>query len=267
MPYRLTSYKLRQIQKKKQRRRTIFVIIIIVLFICCLGGILFFSPLFRINGIAINSTHFVKMSDIFQKATEQFKNQKLFNLITVPANLILFTQADCQAIEDSFVALDSVECQKIYIAQMLKIEARERQKIGILCSDWVTKNYGNCLYFDQSGTVFALAEEDVGFDHSLIAMRDITNRIYRLGDKIISYDFSPVVKIKDILANHQLILNKIEIDDHDVVYFFENGFKLLISQEKLKETANILPRLLEIEFDLQKLEYLDLRFLPKMYYK
>jgi len=267
MPYRLTSYKLRQIQKKKQRRRTIFVIIIIVLFICCLGGILFFSPLFQINSIAINSTHFVKMSDIFQKATEQFKDQKLFNLITVPANLILFTQADCKAIEKYFVALDSVDCQKIYIAKMLKIEAREKQQIGILCSDSVIKNHGNCLYFDQNGIVFALAEEDDDVDHSLIAMQDVTNRIYQLGDKIISYDFSPVVKIKDILANHQLILNKIEIDDHDVVYFFENGFKLLISQEKLKETANILPRLLEIEFDLQKLEYLDLRFLPKMYYK
>ena len=235
MPYRLTSYKLRQIQKKKQRRRTIFVIIIIVLFICCLGGILFFSPLFRINGIAINSTHFVKMSDIFQKATEQFKNQKLFNLITVPANLILFTQADCQAIEDSFVALDSVECQKIYIAQMLKIEARERQKIGILCSDWVTKNYGNCLYFDQSGTVFALAEEDVGFDHSLIAMQDVTNRIYQLGDKIISYDFSPVVKIKDILANHQLILNK-------------NTLKLLGFQLCFLKSQNWKPKSLRVFF-------------------
>ncbi|HOV88563.1 MAG TPA: hypothetical protein PLB74_00655, partial [Candidatus Paceibacterota bacterium] len=87
------------------------------------------------------------------------------------------------------------------------------------------------------------------------------------GDRIISGEFSLVLKIKDILASHHLQLESIEIDDRDVSYLFENGFKLFVSQEKLKETASILPQLIKTDFDLQKLEYLDLRFLPKVYYK
>jgi len=267
MPYQSSSYKLRQIQKKKQKRRRIFALIAFIIVICGLGWVLFFSSVFQIKSIAITPTHFISINDIFQKVQERLNNQKLFKFISVPANLILFGKDDCQIIKNSFAALDSVDCQKNYIAHSVKINVKEKEAVGLFCPSSLSKEYKKCLYVDQSGIVFAFAEDDFKANNSIVLIKDPTDRLYNPGDRIISGEFSLVLKIKDILASHHLQLESIEIDDRDINYFSENGFKLFVSQEKLKETVSVLPQLIKTDFDLQQLEYLDLRFLPKVYYK
>jgi len=258
MPF--SSYQIRKIQKKQQKKRLfLFVLLILITGIGIISTVAF-SPLFRIQQVIIPEAHFVKISDIYQKINQFLNNQKIFHLISVPPNLLFFSSSDCQLIKQSFAALESVNCQKNFLNRFLKFDLKEREVVGIFCP--ISTNE-RCFYFDKEGVIFAPAENK---ENQKFLIKETGGRIYVLGNKILNENFSSILQIRDFFID-KIFLNSIEINNYDVIYLFDNGFKLLISIQKLKESANLFPKLLENDFTLKNLQYLDMRFLPKLYYK
>ncbi len=255
------SYRLRKIQKKRKKRRLIFLIILILIVIIVVAYEIIFSSVFQIQKINVSQTSFVNQNNIIQKINNIFNNKKIFSLISLPPNLLFFNFNDCQSLKQIFFPIESIECQKNFKDKSININIKERIIEGKFCSGLELENE-NCFYFDKNGILFLAApqEEAISF-----LIKETSDKKYLLGDKIMD-NFSLVLQIKDFLSE-KISLPQIEINNRDIIYSFDNNFQIFISQDKLKETMEILPYIWNDSILLENLQYWDLRFLPKIYYK
>ncbi len=253
------SYRLRKIQKKRKKRRLIFFIILILIIIIMVAYEIIFSSVFQIQKINVSQTNFINQNDIIQKINDIFDNKKIFSLISLPPNLLFFNFNDCQSLKQSFSPVESIECQKIFKNKSININIKERVVEGKFCSGLENED---CFYFDKDGILFLVApqEEVISF-----LIKETSDKKYSLGNKIMD-NFFLVLQIKNFLSE-KISLPQIEINTYDIIYSFDNNFQIFISKDKLKETMDILLHVWNDNILLENLQYLDLRFLPKIYYK
>ncbi len=253
------SYRLRKIQKKRKKRRLIFFTILILIIIVALTYEIIFSSVFQIQKINVSQTNFINQNDIIQKINDIFEKKRLFSLISLPSNLLFFNFNDCQSLKRFFSSVESIECQKNFKDKSININIKERVVEGKFCFGLENED---CFYFDKDGILFLAAsqEEAISF-----LIKETDNKKYSLGDKIMD-NFFLVLQIKNFLSE-KISLPQIEINNQDIIYSFDNNFQIFISKDKLKETMDVLLYAWSDNMLLENLQYLDLRFLPKIYYK
>lgn len=259
----ISSYKLRKIQKKRQRKRRIFVFLFLIIIITGILSFFVFSQAFHIKQIIITDTKLVKITEVYSQFKNISENKSLFHLIPLSNNILFIGQNDCNKIKNSFAALKNVYCQKNLLFRNIKIILEERQPKAIFCNN---QQESKCFYLDEEGVVFFPVVNDNDKKSSLIFIKDDSGNVYQLGDRIPILNFNQIFSLATLLQE-KLNFSHFVINKWDIIAVMENDSNIMIALDKIEESYNFLQKLLETDFNFDELQYLDLRFLPKIYYK
>lgn len=255
----INNYRLRQIQKKHKKNKrlliatSIFVSCFIIFILC------FYFKIFHFHQIIISGNNLVSILEVYNKFREINNNQKLFKILNLSGNMIFWDKNLCNDLKEASVAIKFVNCQKNLLNKTIRISLEERQPI-FLFYDEVSNKY---FYLDEEGVLFY--QLNFNNKQNLILINNKGNNIYRLGDKL-AINFKQIFDLTKLIQK-EFDLKYFNLTNQDIIAVCEGGFEILINLNKLSETQKLIPKLIESGFDLNNLEYLDLRFLPKIYYK
>ncbi|MCX8015986.1 MAG: hypothetical protein N2692_01640 [Patescibacteria group bacterium] len=255
----INTYRLRQIQKRRQKkRRLLMTFLILIVFFGIFISILY-SKIFLFQRLIIAGNNLVSISDVYRKIQEINNNRKLFYLFDLSGNILFWSDDLCNKIKETSPTIESVNCQKDFVSKTLKISLKERTPL-FLFYDEISNQY---FYADKDGILFYQINRND--KENLILIYNKGNNIYHLGDKL-AIDLKQIFDLTQII-NKKFNFKNFELTNQDIIVVCDGGFKILINLNKLSETTKFVPKLLESNFDFGNLEYLDLRFLPKIYYK
>ncbi|MGB9848051.1 MAG: cell division protein FtsQ/DivIB [Minisyncoccia bacterium] len=231
----------------------------IFLFLIAAWAFIFYSKIFFFEKLIITNNNLASIGDIYKKFQEINHNRRLFQVFSLANNLLFWNNDSCDKIGEASLAIESINCQKNFLNKTIKILVKEREPL-FLFYDEGSKQY---FYLDKEGVLFYSINENNA--KNLILIYNKSSNIYHLGDKL-TIDLE---KVKDLATVIQKNFNfrYFELENQDIVAVCDKGFRILISLNKLLETTKFIPKLFESNFELNNLEYLDLRFLPKIYYK
>jgi cell division septal protein FtsQ len=257
---KINSYRIKKIKERQKRRKIVLLFCCSLLVIFGFLAFLCYSKLFQIKQIIISDTKLVNSADVYSLFKNISGSKKFFGLINVDKNILFLSESDCQKIQKNFTVLKNSYCQKSLMNQTVKLILEERKPIGVLCDN---QELSHCFLFDDDGVLFFETSE---IDPNLILIKNTSGNIFSLGDKISLNNLEKLIKLKNLLKD-KFDFNYFELDKKDINCLMKNGFKIMMSLDKIDESINFLPKLFETKFDFNNLEYLDLRFLPKIYYK
>jgi len=260
-----------------QRIKLLFIIILCFLLAVTLYWLIFLSDFFQIKKITINGVDNPETIELDMKTYFYTKNQKF-----VPAfiykflprykdnqkNLLLFSSTDCsQYLLNKYPEIEKLSTKLDIKNGYLTINIASREISFLLCTDV------ECYLLDNNGVVFGEAPETSG---SLIrkiiihqpssipigteifpqADLDILRSLFELSEK----DGSPF-KI------NALELEKAKFSTIKIVTN-ENWYLLLNFNSDFPEVFQIIQKLIdgELKNKTQKLQYIDCRYLPRVYY-
>lgn len=255
----INTYRLKQIQKRRQKKRRLLMAFLVLIFLVGIFILVFYSRIFLLQRLIIVGNNLVSISDIYKKIQEINNNQKLFQLFDLSGNILFWNNDSCNSIKEASLIIESVICQKNFLNKTLKISLKERKPL-FLFYDEISNQY---FYVDKEGFLFY--QTNRADKNNLILIYNKGNNIYHLNDKV-AVDFGQIFNLTQAI-NKKFELKYFELTNQDVIAVCNGGFEILINLAKLSETIKFIPKLLESNFDFSNLEYLDLRFLPKIYYK
>jgi hypothetical protein len=260
-----------------QRIKLLFIIILCFLLAVTLYWLIFLSDFFQIKKITINGVDNPEAIELDMKTYFYTKNQKFvpaFIYKILPRykdsqkNLLLFSSTDCsQYLLNKYPEIEKLSTKLDIKNGYLTINIASREISFLLCTDV------DCYLLDNNGVVFGEAPETSG---SLIrkiiihqpssipigteifpqADLDILRSLFELSEK----DGSPF-KI------NALELEKAKFSTIKIVTN-ENWYLLLNFNSDFPEVFQIIQKLIdgELKNKTQKLQYIDCRYLPRVYY-
>jgi hypothetical protein len=260
-----------------QRIKLLFIIILCFLLAVTLYWLIFLSDFFQIKKITINGVDNPETIELDMKTYFYTKNQKFvpaFIYKILPRykdsqkNLLLFSSTDCsQYLLNKYPEIEKLSTKLDIKNGYLTINIASREISFLLCTDV------DCYLLDNNGVVFGEAPETSG---SLIrkiiihqpssipigteifpqADLDILRSLFELSEK----DGSPF-KI------NALELEKAKFSTIKIVTN-ENWYLLLNFNSDFPEVFQIIQKLIdgELKNKTQKLQYIDCRYLPRVYY-
>ena len=250
------------IQSRRKHRRFFWFFVIFFLF---LGGVLyliFLSGFFDIRNFHFNSPRFVDAEVLKNEIQGRLNEGELFNLFNVGNNWLFVFRKDFEPLLEKYPPLQNFELFKNFYFREISLRFVERQIEGIWCGE---NEWNKCFYFDQGGLLFIEAPESSG--NLIFLIRDLSGRFLEVGDKIFSEaDFPEFLKIKNIIANQKPI-EAVFSTEKELTVQLVDGPKIYLNPSDFSRTLVVLGNLFQGGLDLQNLEYLDLRYLPNVYYK
>lgn len=256
------SHRTRAWKNRRKRRRPFLFMTTLIIIAIAVFYTLFLSGWFQVKDVQVIGSRFSNAEQLKQEIDQYLRAPKFLGLINFKNNLIFLTASKFKNLLLSQPAIKDFSLAKNFKNRILVFNIWERQIIGILC-------FGNegetCFYFDNRGVVFADAPQTEG---SLIFLiRDSSGRIYNLGDGILSAErFDELITIRNLLTNY-FRLDLIQINTADLTIKSSAGWEIYLNPEDLARTFMALQNLIQDNFNFNSLNYLDLRYLPNVYWK
>lgn len=249
------------------------------MFILLITLILIYSPLFTIKNIIINNTPSSETEQRIKRIIVEIIRAKKLSFFP-QSNLLFFNTTDAQKIINEEFYIEGLNFTRHW-PNVLRVNAPQ----GVMIAVWHTvppndnKNVeaGENIYLlNKNGTLVQQISPNTIVDKNLIKINETKATPHQLGEQIISQ------KIAEFINNlnnswHQespkLTLNYIKFDAAALptIQVFTDGqwYVLFSSQEDALLQVVALKRLLDdkIKGDVAKLEYIDVRFGSKLYYK
>lgn len=256
------SYKTRNTQRRRRRRRVFFLIIVFVLLTTAIFSLIVWSDWFKIKNIEINGNHFTDADQLRDEISRYLNSDELLGFINFKNNLFWPTAHRLKSALFHQTAIQDFTLTKNFQSKTLIFNLRERKISGVLCSSSGTES---CFYFDERGFIFASSPQIEG--NMIFLINDGSGRIYNLGDQILAVDtFDNLIKIKNMLISH-FQLDFVQIQDKDLIIQTSAGPSFYLNAEDLARTSLALDNLFNSDFNFSNLSYLDLRYLPIVYWK
>ncbi len=253
-----------KMKRSRRRKRMVFCVIFGFLLVIILLGYLFlFSPVFKIKDVEVNQTHILDPIIIQQGLQTILNRGFILGPLVVNNNILFIPTAQISDYLKSFSAIESFSQDRSFFPGALKINIQEREVVGILKQP-VAKNY----YFDKNGIIFSEAPDSEG--GALPIIESGLNRSFDLGNCILeSASFQALMRIIQLLDdNFSSASVKLGKDKSEIVVTLDNGkeMPLYLNLNNLSQTYSVLTYFIQNNFNFN-LEYLDLRYLPNVYYK
>jgi len=255
---------------KKLKRKKIFlkIIIFFLLFLILTAGIILslYIPKLRIQKIAVEGAEILNIDKIISNIFNSLNGRHFF---LIPKNNILVASKKeiSKNILNSFPRIRDVSLGKDFPSG-LSVKIKERQSTALLCRG---ENKNECAYIDENGFVFEKApyfsgeiflkffdERDVGnsiSDRQLLSeeqfngLIDFKNYLLKENIKIININLKKD-GIYELRTSEDWIILLNERNDFRIAFEnFKTAFDSLIKEEQ------------------NNLEYIDLRFGNKVFYK
>lgn len=263
-----------------QRLKRFFQFLTVISGICLLFWLIFFSPLFAIEKInleAENDFSTEKFSVYFDEFLERESSKFIPRFLpsqALPLNKKNFLFLNQKKLKEDFLN-KHLEIEKIEInldirQKTLNIVLQKRNPIVLWCFQ---EESGDCYFLDRQGVVFTKAPEVFGFLIPKIMTPVISEAILR--KKVLSPEV--ILKIKEIftlLKGTIVNLEYFEIKTDTISPFIkgvcrEDWYFLLDFNIPTAESIMILLEFFKKnpQIKIKELEYVDLRYLPKIYYQ
>lgn len=236
------------------------------------------SRVFQIQKISINGLNAIREEDVRKEINSALVGSYVAGLVSYRFLFAVPTQRIVDAIKHTFPLIAEVYVEKKF-PDTLTINVKERTMFGIVCNDAVKTEALpeeqvniQCAYMDTEGIAYASAPRTIGFlilkistDSAEIAIGKQTidpammQRIADINVKLPSIIGSPV-------TGYQLLHNA----PREVRAISRIGFSVIINRDDdLDHALSVLDAILKKEIGSKRkhLDYIDLRFGNKVFYK
>jgi len=256
------KYKIRK-KKKFYKKKSFWLGIFSFFLLSGIFYLIFFSPIFQIKEIKILGAKRVS-TDTLRNFIEGRANQRIFFLVT--RNIFLINS---QEIEKNLLAefpqLDQAALKK-KLPEILEVQVKERESAAIFCQAEF------CFFVDREGVIFEKISEER--DNLLRIENHLLKDQPKLGQEIFEKkEMEKILEIKEKL-NQDLKISLVAIskvsEDRLDAKIFKNWKIYFNLKENISEQIFNLRLLLEEKIPQEKrenLEYIDLRFGNRVYYK
>ena len=255
-PYRVRRRK--SIVKNRFFWISIFILVIIGIFFY----FVFFAQIFQIKGFQISGNEKVQKGDLEILLLEKV-NRKIVTFPTESIFLVNLPDIE-KTILEKFPQISQVHLKREF-PDALTLDTRERKPLYIFC-----KNSGPCFSLDEKRIIF---EEVSGMEELFLKIKDMKTQEIKLGGNVVTEEL-----LNGIREIEVKLKEKVEIPLKEVILFEEKievqtvqDFKIFFNpKENISRQIQKLILTLENEIPKEKrenLEYIDLRFGSKVYYK
>ena len=232
----------------------------------------------QIEKISINGLSAIQEEDVDREIVSALSGSFAAGLIPYRFLLAAPAGAITACIKEKFPLISDVEVKKEF-PNALAITVTERQLFGVLCNDYMSKEEVSvegkeiqCAYLDTNGIAYQKAPEAEGFlimkvstDAESIPLGEsavdfaLMRRMIELNEKLPSAIGSPIL-------GYQLLRNS----PHELRAVSKPGFVLIMKEDgDMGTLLYVLKTVLEKEIGAKRsrLDYIDLRFGNKVFYK
>ena len=261
--YKDTDYRnprlIRQEEKKNKRFR-IFIYSLLVIAILGMIYFLFFSSFFYIQSVTVSGTKNINQSDI-SGIIDSYRSQGF--LIIKNNNFWLFSKNRIRQLIGQKYLVEKLEIKKIF-PNKITVTITEKEPIA----NWLT----NDLCFQLDATGYAIAYCEPG---NKLIIKDKLNQEQKIGQEVINKDDLKYIvdgnnKLMEIFGNHKFAFS-IEKAISQVDYIERGGLviKMNIALNLDEQVARLQVLLNDNAFKtaIDRIQYIDLRFGSKVYYK
>lgn len=259
----LQTHHLRMKQNRRRKWIVFCTIFGFLLVIVLLGYLFLFSPVFKVKSIEISQTRILDSVVIRQGIQKILGQGFVLGPLVVSDNILFVPINQINGYLKGLPAIETFSQNRSFFSGILKINIQEREIAGIL-----KQSFGRSYYFDKNGILFAEALDSEG--NMILTIENNSERQFNLGNCIL--EVAPFQELMDIIRllgdnfseNHV----KLQKDKLEIVVTLDSGKEtfLYLNADNLTQTLSVLTYFIQNNFSFD-LEYLDLRYLPNVYYK
>ena len=254
------------LKERQKRRRKIIFFSWFFSFLIISGSLIYFllfSGIFKIKDIKISE---IKMADlaVIQQGLKNILNQgSVLGFLIVSDNILFIPSERINNFLKDFPVIESFSWERKIFSRSLDIVIKEREVVGIL-----KKDDGLSYYFDKKGVIFAEAPSSEG--GMLLIIENELGKDFNLGSRVL--DINSFMELMNMVKffedNFQLDKIKLQVEKIEVTITLDNNHQTIfyLESDNLKQIYSVLNYFIQNNFDFN-LEYLDLRYLPNVYYK
>lgn len=266
------------VSSKKIKRKKFFLkaLFLFVLFLIISAGVVWslYIPKLKIQKISVEGAEILSVEKIIANISDSIKSKYIF---IIPKNHILIASKEeiANNLLSSFPRIKELTVNKNF-PNSLAIIIKERQSAALLCGGENNPPAGGeCAYIDEDGFVFEKAPYFSGeiflkfFDE-----RDVGNLVttWKLSFQVVPKDqFRKLIDFKNYLFRENIKIPSINLKKDGIYELQTNeGWVILLNErndfriafENLKTALDS-----SIKENQKNLEYIDLRFGNKVFYK
>ena len=250
-------------------RLGIFVVVVAILF----GTSIWFlhRPSLQINEILIHGNNVVSDSDLI-KITEEVLQGK-YAFLLPRTNTFIYPEEELEdSILTSFKQIESVDLVRTNF-RTLALEIEEQRPFALWCLDGVESILDNCYFINKEGLIFSRAPNFTG--NVFFRFYGDLENVDPIGEYYLKKNngFSRMSVLIDSIKDLNVVPVELHpLDEPDLELYMEDGSKILFTHEQsLSEVKDNLRVVLESETfkgeEIEDIEYIDLRFGNKVYFK
>ena len=267
--------------RRIRRKRFILKASLILLFILILlGGVIgfFHTPKFRIREISVEGTISLEQEQ-FKRETQKFLEGKYFKIFPYDNIFILPEGKMAVELSEKFPLLKKIVIKHDF-SQKLSVAVEERKAKALWCGqlDFVSEAERLCAFLDETGFIFQPAPNFSGaiflkfFDERKEPASPSQGGPSGIGKMMIDpAEFKKIYLFAELLAKKEFAIAKIILKDAGIYEFYlkDDWYILLNDKNEPSQAFSNLELVLEqtIKEKRSKIEYIDLRFGKKVFYK
>lgn len=226
-----------------------------------LGTYLFlFHPLFQVTSVTVDNSPNIDEGKLIEYINQKVE-KKLFFLRS-KSIFFLSEKKIRKEVLSQVSTIKDITIEKVFPGE-IKVGLLERNPVAVWCKETNTKH---CYYIDKEGVAFQKTE-NIGGGYLLI-IRDIMRFA---GDDVITENYiNNLFFLINELRKIKIELNYVDLTRENTIKIVtKNGWSILFSLENNKVELNNLKLILEKigEEKVKNLDYIDLRFGDRIYYK
>ncbi len=271
------------IEKRNRRRpsrKAVFAILAIALFLVSIGGVVYLLrlPQWQVHTIEITGLTVLKEEDVRGKIFDALAGEYLF---LIPRGAIILARSETieRALKKEFPRIETVNVNKHY-PDSLTANIKERELWGIFCNGLETEGAPTtpqevtpaCVYIDKTGFAYESAPDSTG---TLIVKIRSDAPAVAVGSQAVENGLmekmSFLAKETERVAGTKVIeLELFSKIPREIRLVTADGFKLYMNREDdFENVFRVLKTVMdeEIKEKRPRLDYIDLRFGNKVFYK
>lgn len=256
------------LRRKKQKVKKIKTYSIFFLVLVSLVAFVYVLrlPYFQVAEVKIHGNVFVETQEI-QQQTWDLLNKNILWIIP-NKNIFLFSKRKLEESIKSNPAIISVKIRKDFF-HTLSIEIQEQEKEMIYCT---SLEKTECFYINKKGFIYAKIDDIIIPEQEIIIYNEKEKK--SLKDTLINEEtYTDIVLFVRNLARQEIKIKEVYIKADSTVDFVtwdNTRFVTSIFDEYKKDFANLMAlfdQQVVIKEQLSNVEYIDLRFGNKVFYK
>lgn len=250
--------------KRKRFIRKLVLVFSILFFVFFSAAAFFYIPYLKIQKISIEGNSSLSTEKILAEVSGYLNSKTLFifprnNILILPKETII------NNLLSRFLRIGEVSLEKNF-PDSISIKIKERKQEALFCL------VQECAFIDEGGFVFEKAPYFSGDVYlKFFDERDVGNRVSDKKQLLLENQFKKLIEFRDLVSRENIKISKIILKKEGIyeIHTDEGWYVLLNEQNEPKISYENLKVALDskIQGNRQKLEYIDLRFGSKVFYK